>query len=78
MYLASCSDDKTVKLWNLKSLKLENTFEGHTKNVHDILFSKCGKYLASCSWDKTVKLWNLESLKLEQTFEGHKDYVNSI
>ena len=52
--LASCSDDKTVKFWDLKQGKLKHTFSEHT-GVVSILVSLNESLLASGSFDKTVK-----------------------
>jgi WD40 repeat protein len=63
-YLASGSEDKTVKLWNLEWQKEVTTLQEHSfYSVNSVAFSPDGKYLASGGWDKTVKLWNLESQK---------------
>jgi WD40 repeat protein len=62
-YLASGSDDNTVKLWSLESQKDVNMLQGHSSEVYSVAFSPDGKYLASGSKDKTVKLWSIESKK---------------
>jgi WD40 repeat protein len=59
-YLASGSDDKTVKLWSVESQKEVITLQGHDWYVESVAFSPDGKYLASGSEDKTVKLWSVE------------------
>jgi len=58
-YLACASDDKTIRLWNVKEGKLINTLQGHTGPVVALAYIKNG-YLASGSCDKTIKLWNLK------------------
>ena len=55
--LASGSNDKTVKLWDISTGKLIHSLEGHRGGVLTIAFSPDGKILASGSEDKTVKLW---------------------
>ena len=57
--IASASDDKTIKLWNLKGQELQ-TFSGHSKPVSGIAFSD-DKTLVSSSWDRTIKFWHLNS-----------------
>lgn len=55
----SCSDDRTVRLWDLPSDKSMTTFDGHQDYV------RCGAFmpaqsglLASGSYDQTVRLWD--------------------
>ncbi|MEG4045792.1 AAA-like domain-containing protein, partial [Microcoleus sp. Pol17C2] len=76
--LASASDDKTIKLWNLQSQKLIATLTGHSSPVRSVAFSPDGKTLASASHDKTIKLWNLQSQKLIATLTGHSSPVWSV
>ncbi len=59
--LASCSQDKTCKIWEIPSGKLVHTLRGHTSQVFSIEFSPDGKFLASCGWDKAVKIWEISS-----------------
>jgi WD40 repeat protein len=56
-YLASGSEDNTIKLWEVISGKEVKTLVGHTGWVLSISFSPDRKYLASGSWDGTAKLW---------------------
>jgi WD40 repeat protein len=60
-YIASGSDDKTVKLWSIESQKKLATLQGHLDTVSSIAFSSDGKCLASGSYDNTAKLWSVES-----------------
>ncbi|MEG4057666.1 MULTISPECIES: AAA-like domain-containing protein [unclassified Microcoleus] len=55
--LASASDDKTIKLWNLQAGKEIKTLTGHSSRVLSLAFSPDGLTLASASDDKTIKLW---------------------
>ncbi len=59
-YLASGSEDTTVKLWSLELQKEVTTLQGYSESVWSVAFSPDGKYLASGSKDKTVKLWSAE------------------
>jgi WD40 repeat protein len=70
-YLASGSQDKTVKLWSVELQKEVITLQGHSSEVNSVAFSPDGKYLVSGSQDKTVKFWSVESQKEVTTLQGH-------
>jgi WD40 repeat protein len=57
--LAYGSEDKTIKLWSMESLKIVAELRGHKMKVLAIAFSPDSKSLASGSSDKSVKLWNI-------------------
>jgi WD40 repeat protein len=78
--LATASDDKTVKLWDVVTGKELKTFNGHQKWVYSVSFSPDGKTLASGSDDNTVKLWDVGTGKELKTLEDHQSWgwVNSV
>jgi len=53
---ASCSDDKTVKLWDLHNQKVITTFYDHSGIVSCVKFHPEGSLIGSCSADKSVKV----------------------
>ena len=57
--LATGSDDKTAKLWDVTSGALISTLEGHAERISDVAFSPDGQYGLSGSGDRTLKLWDL-------------------
>jgi guanine nucleotide-binding protein G(I)/G(S)/G(T) subunit beta-1 len=59
---ASCSVDKTIKLWDVRAPKVATqTLVGHLADVNGIEFLPvCDSHcLASCSQDGTVRIWDL-------------------
>ncbi|TMQ29195.1 MAG: hypothetical protein E6K70_26075, partial [Planctomycetota bacterium] len=62
--LASCSRDKTIKLWDAATGELKRTLTEHTADVYDVTFSPKGNLLASASTDKTIRLWDAQSGKV--------------
>ncbi|BAY23311.1 protein kinase [Calothrix sp. NIES-2100] len=76
--LASSSDDKTIKIWNLQNRKEIFTFKGHKDKVYTLAISPDAQTLVSGSNDKTIKVWNLNTGQEIYTLKGHKDIVNSV
>jgi serine/threonine protein kinase len=76
--LASGSDDKTIKLWNLATGEKIHTLNGHNQWIWAIAFSPDGKILASGSADKTVKLWDVATGKAIRTLAGHTQGITSV
>ncbi|QMS90855.1 protein kinase [Nostoc edaphicum CCNP1411] len=76
--LASASDDKNIKLWDLNSKKVLANLSGHSQAVKSVTFSPDGKILATASDDKTIKLWQIETLEEICTLLGHSHAVKSV
>ncbi|MDH6098182.1 WD40 repeat domain-containing serine/threonine-protein kinase [Anabaenopsis sp. FSS-46] len=80
--LASGSNDKTIKLWDVRTGKVRRTltgfFTGHSDSVYSVGFSPDGQTLASGSGDKTIKLWDVTTGKVRHTLTGHSDSVCSV
>ena len=56
--LVSCSDDKTIKMWDITSGSCLSTLTGHSGAVAGVAFSADGQWLMSGSRDKTIRLWD--------------------
>jgi WD40 repeat protein len=76
--LASGSNDKTIKLWEVASGSLVRTLSGHTDWVRSVAFSPDGRLLASGSYDDTIKLWEVASGREVRTLTGHTGWVWSM
>ncbi|MAT15963.1 MAG: hypothetical protein CMJ46_11920, partial [Planctomyces sp.] len=77
-FLASGSDDNSIKIWDARKGKALHTINGHEKSITSLDFSPDGKYLASGSIDHSVKLWDARNASLIATLAGHSNSVLSV
>lgn len=75
--LASASDDRTVKVWDLAAGHESLALKGHTGWVNYMVFCPDGKRLASASNDRTVKVWDAVMAK-PLTLKESTDAVRSV
>ncbi|XP_030379008.1 protein HIRA homolog [Scaptodrosophila lebanonensis] len=58
-YLASCSVDNTVIVWEAHAFpRILTVLKGHTGLVKGVSWDPVGKFLASQSDDRSIKIWN--------------------
>ncbi|KAI5305641.1 phospholipase C type enzyme [Ascosphaera pollenicola] len=77
--LASCSADRTIKIWDTASGRLIHNFEGHLAGISTISWSPDSTMIASGSDDKSIRLWNVSTGRPHPVpFLGHHNYIYSI
>jgi WD40 repeat protein len=86
--LASCSADRTVRLWPIEPQPNppgedgEGTgcrvLRGHTDDVYAVAFHPDGSRLASAGRDGAVWLWDLARGEAVVRLSGHKSYIWSL
>jgi len=76
--VASCSQDKTARVWSTSDLSLLGTLRGHKRGVMALAFSPVNKSAATCSGDRTVKVWSLGDWSCLRTFQGHSGSVLQV
>ncbi|EUC61955.1 tyrosine kinase family catalytic domain protein, partial [Rhizoctonia solani AG-3 Rhs1AP] len=55
----SGGNDKTVRVWDIRTGRQVELFEEHTDLVYSVAFSPCGQYVASGSADRKVIIRNI-------------------
>ena len=86
--IASCSEDTTVKIWQIPDDGLGKTnlteplltLEGlHQRKVHQILWHPtASNILLSASYDPLIVIWNLESGEAVVEIDCHPDLIYSV
>jgi small GTP-binding protein len=75
-YLASPSDDATIRIWDMSTGECIRVLEGHTSTVRKVEWSHDGQTLASGDWDNNLFLWNVNTAKIKSTLRGEKTSGN--
>ncbi|XP_052800926.1 TAF5-like RNA polymerase II p300/CBP-associated factor-associated factor 65 kDa subunit 5L isoform X3 [Mya arenaria] len=77
-FLLTCSDDTTVRLWDLEKQTNAAIYRGHNYPVWDVDTSVVGDHFVSCSHDQTAKLWSTERTYPLRSFVGHSYDVDCV
>lgn len=70
-FVATCSADKTAKIWNStkNTWSLIRTYTSHTNQVRSLEFLGPNT-LASCGLDQTIRIWTISSGQLQRTINA--------
>jgi WD40 repeat protein len=68
--VASCGNDRTIRLWKTADGSAIRTLEGHESHVYNIAFHPDGARLVSCDLKGVVKDWNVTTGKCERTIDA--------
>lgn len=61
--LALSGSDCTMLLYDVETKRLLNTFSGHTKDIHSILFSSNGEWVITGGYDSVINIWNTQNFE---------------
>jgi predicted Ser/Thr protein kinase len=75
--LASCSADRTVRLWQIESGTCR-VLRGHTDEVFAVAFHPDGKRLATGGLGRAVWVWDLERGEEVARLPGHTSFIWSL
>jgi WD40 repeat protein len=77
-FLATGSDDHTVKMWDIETGKVLNTFLGHADSVFSVTFNQDGSALAAAGAGEKVLVWDTRTREQIGAFSGHTDEVRCV
>jgi COMPASS component SWD3 len=81
-YLASASDDRCVRLWDVESgrslVSMGGNDQGHTNYVLCVAFNPQGTLIASGSYDETVRFWDARTAKCVRVLPAHSEPITSV
>ncbi len=72
-WLATASDDATVKIWNAATGQEVHTLAGHSAPVTSLAFSPASTHLATGSSDSLIIVWDVAAGTLVRAMRGEDD-----
>jgi len=75
--LYSASWDGTIRIWDIKTRKLENVLEGHHSKIQAFTMDSEAEVLYSGAVDGGIRAWSMQG-KLLRVYSGHSEAVNFL
>lgn len=76
--IVSGNQDKTIKIFDLKTGQVQRTLSGHFGSVTSIAMTPLNDKIVSGSADFTLRVWDFISGNVITTLHGHTETVNDI
>lgn len=77
-WVASGSEDYTVRIWELDTGTCKATLQGHRGEVNSVAITPDGKRVLSASADKSIRIWDARSGQALAKLDGHKGKIWSV
>ncbi|KAI4554162.1 hypothetical protein MJG53_019461 [Ovis ammon polii x Ovis aries] len=76
--LLSCSEDTSIRYWDLESFTNTVLYQGHAYPVWDLDISPHSLFFASASYDRTARLWSFDRTYPLRIYAGHLADVDCV
>ncbi|RYP07648.1 hypothetical protein DL764_002385 [Monosporascus ibericus] len=76
-YLVTGGEDKLIRVWDITSRTIRNTFSDHGQDIYSVHFPGYGRAIASGSGDSAVRVWDFETGRLFRVLSA-EDCVMSV
>ncbi|KAL7662468.1 Uncharacterized protein ABC855_g4715 [[Candida] zeylanoides] len=76
--LASCSDDLSIRIWQVDAGRCVRVLHRHTYHITAIRFDSTGNVLVSGSADENITVWDVSHARPLKTLAAHSDPISSV
>lgn len=76
--VTTCSRDKTVRIWDIKSGECVNSLKGHQESVSSAVWASNDKIIVSGGDDGMLKFWDIKNLKTPLKSVVTRQGINKI
>lgn len=77
-FIASASDDNTVRIWDLKTGNVRRILRGHKDRLYLVAISPDSQFVASASFDQTVRIWDIKTGTQQRVFVDNTTLFFSV
>jgi len=76
--LVSCSKDKTVRIWDVRTGLEQRVLHGHTDRILGLAISPDGRLIASSGADSTVRIWETQTGRQRLCLAGSGAIIDCV
>ncbi len=77
-YIATGGFDNLVRLWDLETEKVINTYDFQNNYIYTVCFDNMGKRIIAGGHDKTIRIWDRESGKELNILKDHRGFISCL
>lgn len=73
-YIVSGSEDRTIKVWSLRTGECVRTLSGSSGNVSSVAVTPDSQYIVSSGLDKDIRIWSMQTGECVRTLHGDSEF----